>query len=63
MFSQTDRDLLRGLAGKLAEIADLPIQEERKELWQKSNDLEPIRPMIWLASTWTETLFNLQSPC
>lgn len=55
MFSQNDRDILRNLAGVLADIAHLPIQKERKVLWQKSNDLEPIRPMIWLTELpWQE---------
>ena len=55
MYSQKDRDLLRGLAGKLSGIANLPIQEERKVLWQRSNDLDPIRPMIWLTELpWRE---------
>ncbi len=55
MYSQKDREILRNLAGKLSEIANLPIQEERKELWQRSNDLDPVRPMIWLTELpWKE---------
>ncbi|MDA3798235.1 MAG: hypothetical protein PF692_04045 [Kiritimatiellae bacterium] len=55
MFSQNDRDILRNLAGQLADIAHLPIQEERKVLWQRSNDLDPVRPMIWLTELpWKE---------
>ena len=37
---------LRELGKKLAEIAALPVQEEKKKLWAANNDLKPIRPMV-----------------
>ena len=43
-----DIDVLRRLAAELAEIADLPIHREKARLWQKLNDLESERPMLWI---------------
>ena len=47
-ISQKDRDILRGLAGQVAEIAALPIQKERAKLWTDLNDLKPTRPLVWI---------------
>lgn len=41
-----DRDILRTLGAKKAEIALMPIHRERELLWNKLNDLRPERPMI-----------------
>jgi hypothetical protein len=43
-----DVDVLRRLAGELAKIAALPIHQEKARLWQKLNDLESERPMVWI---------------
>ena len=43
-----DMDVLRRLAGELAEIAALPVHKEKARLWQKLNDLESERPMVWI---------------
>ncbi|MFO7900939.1 MAG: hypothetical protein R6V58_18010 [Planctomycetota bacterium] len=40
--------VLRDLAGQTAEIAALPVQEEKRELWRKLNALEPDRPMVMI---------------
>jgi len=39
---------LRELGKKLAEIAALPVQEEKKKLWIANNDLKPARPMVYI---------------
>lgn len=39
---------LRELAKEIAEIAHLPIQNEKKMLWTANNDLKPIRPMVYI---------------
>ncbi|MCF7688504.1 MAG: hypothetical protein K9N01_09405 [Cephaloticoccus sp.] len=44
----TDRELLRGLAEQVAGIAALPVQREKAELWRRMNDLESVRPMVWI---------------
>jgi len=47
-LSQKDTDVLRGLAGELAQIAALPVQEEKAGLWRRLNDLDSARPMVWI---------------
>ena len=44
----TDREILRTLASQLAEIASLPVHAEKARLWQKLNDLQSVRPMVWI---------------
>jgi len=41
-----DIDLLRALAGRVAEIAALPVQREKAEMWRRLNRLDPVRPMV-----------------
>ena len=45
-ISKKDRNLLRDLAKQVAEIASLPVMDERRELWKRHNSLDPVRPMI-----------------
>ena len=40
MISSNDRTILRDLARQVANIADLPIQQERRELWKRHNSRE-----------------------
>ena len=47
-LSQRDSDVLRTLASKLAEIASLPVHREKAQLWRKLNDLQPVRPLVWI---------------
>ena len=42
----TEQDILRELARQVAEIAALPIQAERIELWKSVNRLKPTRPLV-----------------
>ena len=44
----TDRDVLRRLAAQVAEIAALPVQQEKIGLWKASNGLKPVRPMVMI---------------
>lgn len=46
MFSNPDRRLLRDLARRITEIAELPIQAQRRELWKQHNSLKDVRPML-----------------
>ncbi len=41
-----DYEVLRGLGGKLAEIAVLPVHKEKRALWTANNDLKPVRPLV-----------------
>ena len=43
-----DRDILRRLAEEQASIAALPVHREKAEMWRRLNDLEPVRPMVWI---------------
>ncbi len=43
-----DRENLRRLASRWAEIAALPAQREKAALWQRLNDQESVRPMVWI---------------
>ncbi|MHB8972053.1 MAG: hypothetical protein ACYC3X_07360 [Pirellulaceae bacterium] len=43
-----DTEVLRRLATELADIAALPIHRERAQLWQRVNDLQSTRPMVWI---------------
>ena len=56
VFSSQDRELLRDLARRIAEIAELPIQAERRELWKQHNSLKAVRPMLLVfpEGSWVE---------
>ena len=43
-----DREILRQLAGRLAEIAALPVQKETEKLYRGVNGLKMIRPVAML---------------
>ena len=54
-----DRDILRRLAGELAAIAALPVHREKARLWQRLNDRESVRPMVWINEVcWNEMNVN-----
>lgn len=44
----SDTLILKELGCQLAEIASLPIQEEKKKLWRANNSLRPLRPMVFI---------------
>jgi len=48
VLEQKDRDVLRQLASEVAEVAALPVHQEKAVLWRKLNDLESARPMVWI---------------
>lgn len=58
MFSNSDCLILRELAHRVADIAELPIMAERKALWKRHNALHPVRPMILLfpEGAWCEII-------
>ena len=57
-MTQSDRTVLRDLAKRVAEIADLPVMAERRGLWIRHNKLEPVRPMVLVfpEGSWRELL-------
>ncbi len=54
----TDKKIIRDLAKEVAEIADMPVQEERKKLWTAHNDLELKKPLIYISpeGSWGELI-------
>ncbi len=55
MIDKKDRDILRGLAAQVAEIAALPVQEEKRALWRSLNARKPGRPMVMIDQVcWNE---------
>ena len=50
-----DRTIIRELATCVAEIAALPVQEEKRRLWRRLNGLRPERPMVMIDQVcWNE---------
>ena len=47
-LSGRDKDVLQRLAAELAAIAALPVHREKARLWQRLNDLQSARPMVWI---------------
>ena len=46
---------LRELAQRYAEVAAEPVNAERARMWAALNDLEPVRPLLWLNEVcWNE---------
>ena len=46
MYSKNDASVLRELGKEYAEVANLPVQQEKVRLWKKLNALKPERPMV-----------------
>jgi len=47
-ISKIDREILRPLAGELAEIAALDVHAEKAAMWTRTNKLQDERPMVWM---------------
>ncbi len=46
-FSHKECEVLRRLAGRVAELAARPGEEEKRRLWYRHNALEATRPLIF----------------
>ena len=56
--------MVRDLARQVAEIAALPVQAEKAELWRRLNALDPVRPLVMLQNgAWNETLDDREAQC
>jgi hypothetical protein len=56
---EKDREILRELAERTAEIATLPVQEEKRRLWRLLNGLRPERSMVTIDQVcWNEVNVN-----
>ncbi len=65
MISPTERALLRDLARQVADVAALPIQDERRNLWKKHNALQSTHPLILIfpEGSWAELLPDAVLQC
>ncbi len=55
MLNESDAAIVRDLAARVAEIAALPQQDEKRALWRKLNGLKPARPMVMIDQVcWNE---------
>ena len=64
-ISQSDRQILRRLAGTVAELAARPVEEEKQKLWARHNALEWTRPMVFCdpENGWKEIIPPDQIEC
>jgi len=54
-MTQDDVNIIRELAGRVAEVAALPVHEEKRALWRKLNAKQPERPMVMIDQVcWNE---------
>jgi hypothetical protein len=59
MLNKSDKTIIRELAARAAEIAALPVQEDKRRLWRKLNALQPERPMVMIDQVcWNEMDFE-----
>ena len=47
VFSAEEKQVLRKLAGEVGELAARPVEAEKRILWTRHNDLEPVRPLVF----------------
>lgn len=48
LLTQQEKEVLQRLGSRIAEISALPIHQEKARLWQRMNDLQPERSMVWI---------------
>ena len=59
ILNKTEVKIIRDLAARVAEIAALPVQEEKRKLWCKLNARTPLRPMVMIDQVcWNEMNIN-----
>lgn len=65
MVSNHDREILRSLAARVREIAELPEMEERKRRWYNHNALKSERPIVlcFPEGSWIELLPENELQC
>lgn len=64
-YSIKEKQTLRSLAGKVAELASRPIEQEKSRLWTRLNDLGDTRPLIFCdpENGWNEIITQDQIEC
>ena len=64
-MSYADREILRRLAGEVADLAARPIEAEKRQLWLNHNALQPTRPPVFCdpENGWNEIITPDQIEC
>ena len=64
-ISHTDRMVLQKLAGKVAELANKPVEAEKRKLWYEHNSLKSTRPVIFCDphNAWNEIIKDKDLKC
>ena len=64
-IGKKDRDILRDLARRVAELVARPIEAEKQALWYQHNMLQPTRPLIFCdpENGWNEIITPDQITC
>lgn len=64
-INSRDREILKELAIRVADLAVRPIEEEKRKLWYIHNDLGPTRPLIFCdpENGWSEIITAAQMKC
>jgi len=65
VIGDKDREVLRRLAGRMAELAARPIEDEKRDLWFRLNALEETRPVVFCdpENGWNEIITDDQIEC
>jgi hypothetical protein len=65
VLSARDREVLRRLAGRLAELAARPVEADKRDLWYRHNALHATRPVIFCdpENGWNEILPDDRLAC
>ena len=64
-INKSDRTILRQLANHIANLAARPVEEEKRKLWYRHNDLGSTRPLIFCdpENGWNEVITEDQIEC
>ncbi|TET43362.1 hypothetical protein E3J59_06530, partial [Candidatus Aerophobetes bacterium] len=65
VICRKDQEILRRLAGQVAQLAARPIENEKRDLWFRHNTLEVTRPLIFCdpENGWNEIITEAQMQC
>ena len=66
VISATERQLLRGLAARVAELSARPVEAEKRALWASHNDLDAtVRPLVFIdpENGWNEIVTQADLRC
>jgi len=64
-IGRQDREILRRLAGEMAQLAARDVENEKRDLWYRHNALQPTRPVVFCdpENGWNEIITEDQIQC